>query len=538
MDNQSQKKVFTLFLPLLEMIRVFERTAQLELPPEDSRLKLNTVVSKISLFYEKLRNAIDYADEHLLRERAVYRNLKRTMTVANRSGQTIAKPLIYDLIRAGYLPNDQLHENVIPQAEVIINRYLSLNNYIGSYKAKKEKAVIFDLLLSMLAIELDDLLVSKERDNALIECMYQVVKKDIVVSDNLYSELDKKVQMYIAILKSLMKADRARISLYLWFMYVPNWQQAEKSELLHIAQNISDLYANVTRHIDHPLQNLYIKILRKYNVLFLLIRDIIWEYPLQALDIWKQPQLLEERIRQVAKKRYKTSRVKLTRSIIRSIIYLFMTKMILAVLLEFPLDLMFEKSINYMTIAINVTFPPLLMFVIGLFIRVPGIKNTDKIAQGIKEISYQFEERNVIRKIKKPLKRSVLITRAFKFVYTIIFLFTFSLIVYGLNLLGFNIASMIIFIFFLCLVSFFSIRISQSARELHILEKKDNIFTFTIDFFSLPILEAGRWLSDKLNKINFFVVFFDFIIEAPFKVLIQGIDEWTGYVREKKEDIY
>jgi hypothetical protein len=344
--------------------------------------------------------------------------------------------------------------------------------------------------------------------------------------------------MYIAILKSLMKADYARISLYLWVMYVPNWQQAEKPELLQIAQNISDLYANITRHLDHQLQNLYSKILRKYNVLFLIIRDIIWEYPLQALDIWKLPQLLEERIRQAAKKRYKTSRVKLTRSIIRSIIYLLVTKMILAVLLEFPLDLMFENSINYIAMAINVTFPPLFMFIVGLFIRVPGIKNTDKIAQGIKEISYQFEERNVIRKIKKPLKRSVLMTRTFKFVYAIIFFFTFFLIVYGLDLLGFNIASMIIFIFFFSLVSFFSIRISQSARELHILEKKDNFLSFIKDFFSLPILEAGRWLSDKLNKINFFVIFFDFIIEAPFKVLIQGIDEWVGYVREKKEDIY
>jgi hypothetical protein len=538
MDTPSEKKVYTLFLPLLEMIRVFERTAQIALPPEDSRLKLNTVVSKISFFYEKLRNAVDYAEEHLLRERAVYRNLKRTMTVTNRSGAAIAKPLIYDLIRSGYLPNDQLHENVISQVEVIINRYIILNNYIGNYKVKDEKVDIFDLLLSMLAIEIDDLLVSKDRDNALVECMYQVVKKDVVVTDNRYSELDKKIQMYIAILKSLMKADRARVSFYLWLMYIPEWSTAGESELLKIAQNISDLYTNITKQLDHPLQGLYIKILRKYNVLFLLIRDIIWEYPMQAVDIWKQPQLLEERIRQAAKKRYKVSRVKLTRSIIRSIIYLFITKMILAVLLEFPLDLMFENTINYMTIAINVTFPPLLMFIIGLFIRVPGIKNTDKIVQGIKEISYQFDERNVIRKIKKPLKRSVLLTRVFKFIYAIIFLFTFALILSGLNLLGFNIASMIIFIFFLSLVSFFSIRISQSARELHILEKKDNALTFITDFFSLPILEAGRWLSNKLNMINFFVVFFDFIIEAPFKVLIEAIDEWTGYVREKKEEIY
>lgn len=538
MINNPTKKVYTLFLPLLELIRVFERTVEKDLPPEDSRVKLNNVVSKISFFYEKLRNAVDYADEHLLRERAILRNLKRTMTLQNRKGEIIAKPLVYDLIRSGYLPNDQLHEGVITQTEKIIDRFIFLNNYIGSYKDKEEKVIIFNFLLPQLAIEIDDLLVSKERDNALVECMYQVVKKDVVVTDNRYSELDKKIQLYVAILKSLMKADQARIGFYMWQLYVPHWQQANEQELILLAKNISDIYQKIKRQHEHPLTNLYIRILRKYNVLFLVIRDIVQEYPNEALEIWKQPVLLEERIRQAAKKRYKVSRIKLTRSIVRSIIYLFITKMILAVLLEFPLDLMLEKNINYMTIAINVMFPPLLMFIIGLFIRVPGIKNTDKIVQGIKEISYQFEERNVIRKIKKPLKRTVLMTRTFKVIYTVIFFFTFSLIVYGLDILGFNLASMVIFIFFLSVVSFFSIRISQSARELHIVEKKENLFTFIKDFFSLPILEAGRWLSDQLNKINFFVVFFDFIIEAPFKVVVDAIEEWMGYVREKKEDIY
>ncbi len=538
MATETNKKVYTLFLPLLELIRVFERTAQNTLPPEDSRVKLNTVVSKISFFYEKLRNAVDYADDHLLRERAILRNLKRTMTLQSRKGEVIAKPLVYDLIRSGYLPNDQLHESIISQTEQIIDRFITLNNLIGSYKEKEEKVVLFNFLLPMLAIEIDDLLVSKDRDNALVECMYQVVKKDVVVTDNRYSELDKKIQLYVAILKSLMKADQPRIGFYMWQLYVPHWSQATEQELILLAQNISDIYSKIQRQLEHPLNNLYIRILRKYNVLFLIIRDIVNEYPNQALEIWKQPVLLEERIRQAAKKRYKVSRIKLTRSIIRSIIYLFITKMILAVLLEFPLDLMLERNINYTTIAINVLFPPLLMFVISLFIRVPGIKNTDKIVQGIKEISYQFEERNVIRKIKKPLKRTVLMTRTFKFIYGVIFMFTFGLIVYGLDVIGFNLASMVIFIFFLSLVSFFSIRISQSARELHIVEKKENLLTFIKDFFSLPILEAGRWLSDKLNKINFFVVFFDFIIEAPFKVIVDSIEEWMGYVREKKEEIY
>ncbi len=536
--NSQDQKVYTLFSPIVKLVKVFKDTENKVLPPEDSRIKLNTVVSKMSLFYEKIRNAVDYEEEHLLRERAIRRNLKRTMTLPNRSGKIIAKPLVLDMVRSGYLPNNELSEDIVTKGEIIIDKYLGLIDRIGKYKEKKEKVELFEWLVNILSIELDDLFETKSKEDSLVECMYQVVSKDIVVTDSKYSESDIKIQLYIAILRSLIKADIARVGYYLWQLYVPNWREAEEIDLTDVAQKIGSIYQKIQMQIKHPLGDLYMRILRKYNVIFLIIQDIIKDEPAAAIDVWKNPALLEEKIRNATKKRYKISKVKLRRSIVRSIIYLLITKMVLAVLLELPLDWLIERELNIISIVINVLFPPALMFLIGLFIRVPSMKNTDKIVQGIKEISYQFDERQVLHKIKKQLKRSVFMTRAFRVVYTIIFTFTFGMIFYGLHNLSFNIASMVIFIFFLSLVSFFSIRISQSARELHIIEKKANVFTFFKDFFSLPILHFGRWLSNNLNKINFFVILFDFVIEAPFKVLVDIIDEWTTYVEEKKEELY
>ncbi len=534
--KQEEKQVYFLFPPLVKLIKVFQAQLHKELPPEDARIRLNEMVSKLSFWYEKLRNAVDYQDEHLLRERAILRNLQRTMTLPNRSGRVIARPLVYDLIRAGYLPNNTLPESIVSQAEKIIDRYIRLIDIVGHYKEKEEKVEIFDFLIKMLAIELDDLFVDKSVDDALIECMYQAVSKDIVVEGN-YTEVEKKVQLYIAILRSLMKADAPRIHFYLWQLYVPEWQHAGEKELIEIAQKIDYLREQIEQQVNHPLNQMYMRILRKYNVIFLIIRDIISEDPDEALAIWKDPVLLEEKIRQAARKRYKKSRVKLRRSIVRSIIYLFITKMTLAIILEFPLDLMLERTVNYFSLTINIVFPPLLMFAIGLFIRVPGVKNTDKIVQGIKEISYQLEERRVIHKVRKPFRRSVFMTRAFRVMYLILFSVVFGGIIYGLHKLGFNIASIVIFIFFMCLVSFFGIRISQSARELYILERKDNLFTFLKDFATLPIIEFGRWLSLNLSKVNFFVILFDFVIEAPFKVILDVVDQWTSYVKEKREEL-
>jgi hypothetical protein len=53
----------------------------------------------------------------------------------------------------------------------------------------------------------------------------------------------------------------------------------------------------------------------------------------------------------------------------------------------------------------------------------------------------------------------------------------------------------------------------------------------------MPILSLGQLLSRGLSKLNFLSVFFDFIIEAPFKLVIEVIEEWISFVRTKRDEI-
>jgi hypothetical protein len=48
---------------------------------------------------------------------------------------------------------------------------------------------------------------------------------------------------------------------------------------------------------------------------------------------------------------------------------------------------------------------------------------------------------------------------------------------------------------------------------------------------------VGKWLSNNVSKVNIFVFIFDFIIEAPFKVFVNVAEEWTRYVKERKDEI-
>jgi len=89
----------------------------------------------------------------------------------------------------------------------------------------------------------------------------------------------------------------------------------------------------------------------------------------------------------------------------------------------------------------------------------------------------------------------------------------------------------------LVFVSFFIIRIKKVTNELKITEEKENLWRTIFDFFSLPVLSVGKYLSEKFSKINVFVFFLDFIIETPFKFLVNMVEDWTNYVNERKNQI-
>jgi hypothetical protein len=95
-----------------------------------------------------------------------------------------------------------------------------------------------------------------------------------------------------------------------------------------------------------------------------------------------------------------------------------------------------------------------------------------------------------------------------------------------------------IFLFFLCVVSFFAYRLRLNAREYVVMREQESLRTVLVDIFMLPILRAGQYLSMQVSRINIFVLFFDFIIEAPFKTLLNTLEELFAYLKEKKEELH
>ena len=168
---------------------------------------------------------------------------------------------------------------------------------------------------------------------------------------------------------------------------------------------------------------------------------------------------------------------------------------------------------------------------------IPGGDNTNKIVEGVEEIIFDGDKKKEPFKLRKPAKRNKTLGTVFGLIYAVTFCFSFGFVVWVLDKLNFSWLSIIIFVFFLALISFFSIKVRKTAKELLIIEKKESLLSFLIDFFYMPIIEVGKWLSERFSKINVFVFVLDFIIEAPFKIFVEIAEEWTRYVKERKDDI-
>jgi hypothetical protein len=246
----------------------------------------------------------------------------------------------------------------------------------------------------------------------------------------------------------------------------------------------------------------------------------------------------EEKVRQAVESacrtRYKSISRKVRTAIIRSFVFILTTKVIFAFAIEGTYEQMVYGSIQWASLAINTTMPPLLMILVSLFIRTPGEENTRRITSYVKQLLYddspRLGDQLVVKKQNE--KPNVIFTT----LWLSAFLISFGAILYVLYQLHFSVVSMGIFLFFVTIVSFLAYRISMLAH-LYSVGEKQNVLTPFIDFLFVPIIRVGRKLTQSISQINIFLFLFDFLIETPFKVFFAFVEQWFKFLHEKTEDL-
>ena len=112
------------------LVDIYSHDYSIKAPKDVEKIKLSKMISKLGFFYEKFRNAIDYNEEHLIRRNSLERFLKRQLVLLQeKRSSKISKALIYEFIRAKYLPNDELPETFIEEVAKPIEKYIEIIEY-------------------------------------------------------------------------------------------------------------------------------------------------------------------------------------------------------------------------------------------------------------------------------------------------------------------------------------------------------------------------------------------------------------------------
>ncbi|MFZ2682238.1 MAG: hypothetical protein WAZ14_04050 [Patescibacteria group bacterium] len=503
----------------------------------EEMIEVSAPVSTAAFLYERVRNTLDYQEEHLLRRNAILRILKRYLG-ADAPLSSLAGDLLKELVWAKYLPNKTVPIALQNELSPVIAKYEPL--FRVADQLGRDRETVFPWLLDVLATEIETLVAPAESEEALVAYMYDEMRKRIEWDPKLPATPEERdLRLYIAVHKTLLKSNPGMLRYRVFTLYYPAWVGAASDQLIQeIAGSLLTIVNTVEGELHNRLTDRLSRLVARRAGIFRVLGDLLLD-PGQDVDLNKMlddPEALDEAAAKALAIRTQSFKVRLRRTVLRAVIFLFITKMFLALLLELPYDLFLAKhEVPLYPLFVNILFHPAFLAVIGLTVVLPTKQNREDYLAAIRALSVGADHPVLHLRVKHEVRgpwQSI-----YDVFYALLFIAVYGAIGIGLHSFSFHWLSISLFLFFLSLVTFFGIRIRSSTREIIASDARSGLIGTFFDILLLPIVRAGSWLSNKVSKINVFIYFFDFIIEAPLKVAIEFIESWLAFVRDKKDEI-
>lgn len=479
----------------------------------------------ISTAYEQLRNATEYAQEHLLMQKAMRRFYVRNLSFQNKMTvkKTIAEELIIELTQSGYIDNNTQPVKIISDLKTIIDKHY--NNFWRLKAAKVDVHTAQKWILDLLSVEAENIIVKDNKQTIFVHFAYrhykETLSKDLFISTK-SDELIYESSLYIAAHRSLLKSDVAMVRYDMEKMY--NISDKKIDDYIYFHKNIDKIfYLDITNKITRYI-NKYGAPLRILNSM--IQNDDISEY-LNSRENFND--MFGDRV----ERDYKRAKSKLNSGLIKSIIFLLITKSLIGLAIEIPYDLFATGTIVIMPLVINLLTPVVYMTLLRLGMKMPNNINTKAILSYTDEMLYSDGSQVNLR----PVVKDKSYPTGFKIAYAVMFLTVFGLVFELLAMLGFNIVQGVIFFIFFATSSFLGFRLSRIVQELELVVEKSGILTTVRDYLFLPFTMLGKWLSEKYQKVNIVSLILDTIIELPLKTLLRLVRQWTGFIDQKKDEI-
>lgn len=541
-NAKDDRKTDSIFSPYMEnFLDSFERKLRETSSKGGATIRVSEVLGGLARMYERIRTTVEYKGEHVIRRNSIERILKRLIWEQGSvrdsvNERKVAESLCRELIWARYFPNNTVPVSKISELEEIIGKYTYFLKNLDSIPSGISASSIRSWIWGIASSEIEDLLDPSYRE-LFVRLMHDWFVSRYNWADPELSEHDKEIQIYLSIHRAFTKSDEPIMRYHLLLKEIPNWKNADKETVNSLILNFSKVYNEIESHLTYKNRLTLFRLVQKNAAAFEIFRDISNREKGNLRRLLSDKDAFTEKIRQVCDYRYSEIGKKINTGIARSIIYIFITKVVLALILEVPYEVLRYGDVSYLPLGINIFFPPLMMWVIGMSIKVPGAKNTQIITDRLMTVTYYSDDIPVHNFSVMTANRNKGLSGIFGFLYLLLFALVFGGITYLLSLLHFTVLGVIIFFMFLSLVTLFAYRVRFNATQLKAESDQENIAGHITNYLMLPFLNSGFFLSKGLAKINFFSVFLDFIIEAPLKSIIEIFEEWTSFMREKKEEV-
>jgi hypothetical protein len=340
--------------------------------------------------------------------------------------------------------------------------------------------------------------------------------------------------VFIAVRKNFAKDDLASLR---YELFKQIFRQLSEHNLEKTALSFKDGYKEIEHQLLYSKKNRIFNHVKKATPPFLILYDVLIQEKSNIKTLIKNEEEFKNKVFYVCDRKYTNIRNRVKTAIIRSFVFILFTKALIALSIEGVFERVFLGGVQWLSMAINTTIPPLLMVITGLTIRTPDRSNSQKIYLDIQRILF-LDNPQIVQKISIKTKTGSTTIRdyIFSFLWLTTSLFSFSIIIFILTRLHFNILSQGIFLFFIAIISFLTYRIYQTAN-IYSVSTKQGFFTPLVDFFFVPVVSVGRRLTEGIAQVNFILMVIDIIIETPFKSLVGFFEQWFLFLSIKREEL-
>ena len=512
-------------------------------------IHVDEIASKLAHIYEKIRKIIDWKDDNALRRGAIERVLKRILfpKLSNFSkkhvdSKKLAETVTLELIRGGHLPNDEVPMERVSTVAKALDKYLIFLKYLSTYKnfEVKEKNNFATFVMEIAACEIEEILTNPIKEIGVMSAMTESLNNRItIIPQNSLTPEEKLRQIKIATERTLYDLDDNYVVYQILKQQYPNWKEMDIEFAGEVAKELPKVWKNIYKKIDILSSKRFTAVAEKVDTVFMLLGDVLEqlkEKPREMKSILENKEEFKKLFTNSYEKRFATLKTRLLHLAIFSTLSVFLSNWFTFFVIEVPLAHLFYEGFNLVAAIVDFLIPTFVMFLLVITIKPPKEDNLKKVLSTTMSFIYQGEgqEHYQIETQKKHFN-------IFNVIMTTLYGLTSIAIFYGIAYVFYishlPITSVIFDTLTIALTVYAAVVIRNQSKELNVDEGRTPR-DFILDIITVPIAKVGSILAKKWKEYNVAASFFNFVIEAPLVTILDFIQGWSEYIKERKSELH